>query len=97
MGGTRRVQEMKEIKSKETIIPAGKARLKGILGLPSTMQGVVIFAHGSGSGRFSPRNNFVAQVLQYTDMATLLVDLLEDLKLRIGERFLTQTFSRSVS
>jgi putative phosphoribosyl transferase len=38
----------------------------------------VVFAHGSGSGRLSPRNNFVAQVLQYTGMATLLVDLLEE-------------------
>lgn len=69
---------MREIKSKEVIIPAGKARLKALLGLPSPVRGVVIFAHGSGSGRLSPRNNFIAQVLQYTGMATLLVDLLEE-------------------
>ena len=52
--------------------------MKGLLGLPSNAKGVVIFAHGSGSGRLSPRNNFVAQVLQYNGMATLLVDLLEE-------------------
>jgi len=75
MGGA---QEMKEIKPKEVIVWAGKARLKGLLGLPSPVKGVVIFAHGSGSGRLSPRNNFVAQVLQYNGMAALLVDLLED-------------------
>jgi putative phosphoribosyl transferase len=69
---------MREIKSKEVILPVGKVRLKALLGLPPAMRGVVVFAHGSGSGRLSPRNNFVAQVLQYTGMATLLVDLLEE-------------------
>ncbi len=69
---------MRVIKPIEVVIPAGETRLKALLGLPSPVRGVVIFAHGSGSGRLSPRNNFVAQVLQYTDMATLLVDLLEE-------------------
>jgi putative phosphoribosyl transferase len=72
------MQAMREIKSKEVIIAAGKARLKGLWGLPSAIRGVVVFAHGSGSGRLSPRNNFVAQILQYNDIATLLVDLLEE-------------------
>ena len=76
--GTRGVQEMRAIKPREVVIPAGKARLKAFWGLPSSARGVVVFAHGSGSGRLSPRNNFVAQVLQYTGMATLLVDLLEE-------------------
>jgi putative phosphoribosyl transferase len=71
---------MREIKSKEVILPVGKVRLKALLGLPPAMRGVVVFAHGSGSGRLSPRNNFVAQVLQYTGMATLLVDLLAFLR-----------------
>ncbi|MFQ5714442.1 MAG: dienelactone hydrolase family protein [Candidatus Scalinduaceae bacterium] len=53
-------------------------RLQGILGLPSHALGVAVFAHGSGSGRFSPRNNFVARVLQNAGIATLLVDLLEE-------------------
>jgi putative phosphoribosyl transferase len=69
---------MIEIKPKEVVIPTGRARMKGLLGVPSDTKGVVIFAHGSGSGRLSPRNNFVAQVLQYNGMATLLVDLLEE-------------------
>lgn len=63
---------------KEVVIPAELVQLKGILGLPSELSGVVVFAHGSGSGRFSPRNNFVARVLQDAGLATLLVDLLEE-------------------
>ena len=50
--------------------------LEGILGLPSGSNGTVVFAHGSGSGRFSPRNNFVARHLQRNGLATLLLDLL---------------------
>lgn len=52
--------------------------LEGILGLPSGSNGVVVFAHGSGSGRFSPRNNFVARHLQRIGLATLLLDLLTE-------------------
>lgn len=63
---------------KEVSIIAGTVHLQGILGLPPHAQGVVVFAHGSGSGRFSPRNNFVARVLQNAGIATLLVDLLEE-------------------
>jgi putative phosphoribosyl transferase len=69
---------MRVIKPIEVVIPAGKTRLNALLGLPSPVRGVVVFAHGSGSGRLSPRNNFVAQVLQYAGIATLLVDLLEE-------------------
>jgi putative phosphoribosyl transferase len=69
---------MSAVKSKEVVIPAGKARLNGLLGMPPDAKGVVIFAHGSGSGRLSPRNNFVAQVLKEADIATLLVDLLQE-------------------
>jgi putative phosphoribosyl transferase len=65
-------------KNEEVVIPAGSVSLYGILGLPSHAKGVVVFAHGSGSGRFSPRNNFVAKILQNAGIATLLVDLLED-------------------
>lgn len=50
--------------------------LDGILGLPPKPQGAVLFAHGSGSGRLSPRNNFVARRLQQHGFATLLLDLL---------------------
>ncbi len=54
----------------------GPLTLEGILGLPTEPLGTVVFAHGSGSGRFSPRNNFVARHLQRGKMSTLLIDLL---------------------
>ncbi len=54
----------------------GELALKGILGLPPNPSGVIVFAHGSGSGRLSPRNNFVAHHLQQNRLATLLLDLL---------------------
>ena len=56
-----------------TIAPVG---LEGLLGLPFDAKGIVLFAHGSGSGRLSPRNNFVAQALREDGLATLLFDLL---------------------
>ena len=56
-----------------TIAPVG---LEGLLGLPMDPTGIVLFAHGSGSGRLSPRNNFVAQALCDDGLATLLFDLL---------------------
>lgn len=69
-------------KNEEVVIPAGSVRLYGILVLPPHAKGVVVFAHGSGSGRFSPRNNFVAKILQDAGIATLLADLLEDSEAR---------------
>src|SRR5512145_1803356 len=59
-------------------IPFGRRRLSGILHVPRGAAGVVAFAHGSGSGRFSPRNQSVARVLQGAGLATLLLDLLEE-------------------
>ena len=58
-----------------SIPPVG---LEGLLGLAAMASGIVLFAHGSGSGRFSPRNNFVAQALREAGLATLLFDLLTD-------------------
>src|SRR5512134_1030323 len=57
-------------------IPANGIELEGALMIPSNANGVVLFAHGSGSSRHSPRNNFVAQVLHRAGMGTLLMDLL---------------------
>jgi putative phosphoribosyl transferase len=57
------------------ISPVG---LDGVLGLPRPAGGIVLFAHGSGSGRLSPRNNYVAAALRNTGVATLLFDLLTD-------------------
>lgn len=50
--------------------------LEGMLVVPAKAQGLVLFAHGSGSSRYSPRNNFVARVLQDHGLATVLMDLL---------------------
>lgn len=57
-------------------VTVGPHRLQGLLGLPSEPRGLVIFAHGSGSGRLSPRNNHVARRLESAGFATLLLDLL---------------------
>lgn len=57
-------------------IPAGNAGLDGELILPASAKGVVLFAHGSGSSRFSPRNTHVAEMLQQHGIGTLLFDLL---------------------
>jgi pimeloyl-ACP methyl ester carboxylesterase len=57
-------------------IQAGRALLDGDLALPEQARGMVLFAHGSGSSRFSPRNRFVADYLGAAGLATLLVDLL---------------------
>ena len=55
---------------------AGRVRLAGHLTIPPQALGVVVFAHGSGSSRHSPRNQFVAEVLNAAGLATLLFDLL---------------------
>ena len=57
-------------------IPAGRVVLEGDLSVPEPTQGMVLFAHGSGSSRHSPRNRYVARVLQQAGLATLLFDLL---------------------
>lgn len=69
--------------------------IEGELTLPKNALGIVVFAHGSGSSRFSPRNNYVAKVLQAENLGTLLVDLLtkeEDLdyEMRFDINLLTQ-------
>jgi dienelactone hydrolase len=60
----------------ETVIPAGEVRLSANLVIPDDASGVVLFAHGSGSSRHSPRNVAVAHVLNRHALATVLVDLL---------------------
>ena len=57
-------------------VAVGEAVLEGSLTLPAGARGVVLFAHGSGSSRFSPRNRYVASVLNWGGLATLLIDLL---------------------
>jgi putative phosphoribosyl transferase len=63
-------------RTRQVHIPVGQVRLEGDLSLPSKPVGIVAFAHGSGSSRHSPRNQYVAGVLQAHGIATLLFDLL---------------------
>ena len=76
-------------------IPADQVELDGELILPPSAKGVVAFAHGSGSSRFSPRNTYVAEVLQQRGIGTLLFDLLtreedQDYAARFDITLLTQ-------
>ena len=57
-------------------IPVDGTHIEGMLQLPANPQGIVLFAHGSGSSRHSPRNNFVARELHAQHLGTLLLDLL---------------------
>lgn len=85
-------------------IPLGSVTLYGNLALPREPAGVVLFAHGSGSGRHSPRNRYGARLLNEAKLATLLVDLLTleeeeiDLRtrlLRFNIRLLAEPNNRS--
>lgn len=67
----------------EIRIPVAGESLSGTLSLPEPAHGIVLFAHGSGSSRFSPRNRFVAAALHEAGMATLLMDLLTDREERV--------------
>jgi len=67
-------------------VPLGAARLRGDLALPRAASGLVVFAHGSGSSRHSPRNQFVARVIARRSLATLLIDLLTPAEERIDVR-----------
>jgi|SRR5918994_2070320 dienelactone hydrolase len=72
----RQTNNTKENQSVQVL--AGQVKLEGNLSIPSGAEGIVLFAHGSGSSRHSPRNIYVAQVLQDVDVATLLIDLLTE-------------------
>ncbi len=64
------------MKNEAVRIPVDGAHIEGALELPGQPIGLVLFAHGSGSSRHSPRNNFVARVLREHGIGTLLMDLL---------------------
>jgi putative phosphoribosyl transferase len=66
-------------------IPAGKVTINGNLTVPRRAKGIVLFAHGSGSGRFSPRNTRVAREINKAGIATLLIDLLTQEEEEIDE------------
>src|SRR2546430_16814661 len=62
--------------AKDVHIRSGDVQLEGDLSIPDGAQGVVLFAHGSGSSRHSPRNQFVARTVREAGVGTLLFDLM---------------------
>ena len=74
-------------------IPVREHVIHGDLALPHNAAGAVIFAHGSGSGRHSPRNQYVAEILQQAGLATLLVDLLTPQEEGIDQQTLEYRFN----
>ena len=78
--------------TRELIIEADGVRLGGTLAMPAAAGGLVVFAHGSGSSRFSPRNRFVAGELQAHGVATLLMDLLTEREGRADDRTAERRF-----
>jgi pimeloyl-ACP methyl ester carboxylesterase len=70
--------EQRTVQSLEVTVQAGEVALDGNLTVPEGSQGIVVFAHGSGSSRFSSRNRYVAGILNDGGLATLLFDLLTD-------------------
>src|SRR5271157_6325768 len=73
---THRTRNESDLTPLEVQIPCGAVMLEGALAIPPGAKGVVVFAHGSGSSRHSPRNQFVAQVIRESGNGTLLFDLL---------------------
>lgn len=69
----------------DVTVHAGDVSLEGTLAVPDNASGVVVFAHGSGSSRFSPRNRLVAAILNEGGLATLLLDLLTARESEIDE------------
>ena len=69
----------------EVLIPVGDETIAGELVIPTHAHGIVLFAHGSGSSRHSPRNRFVAEELHKAGLATLLMDLLTSAEERLDE------------
>lgn len=68
-----------ELSERPVAIPISAGReLMGTLSLPRGAGATIVFAHGSGSGRFSPRNQFVAEALERAGLGTLLIDLLDE-------------------
>ncbi|MFZ5562318.1 MAG: dienelactone hydrolase family protein [Pseudomonadota bacterium] len=75
-----------ELEHEALHIPAGEATLDADLALPAQARSVVLFAHGSGSSRFSPRNRYVARLLNEAGLATVLADLLTPAEEAVDER-----------
>lgn len=69
----------------DILVSLKQVKLAGCLAIPPKAKALVVFAHGSGSSRFSPRNQFVANYLQKNGLATLLIDLLTKEEEKIDE------------
>jgi len=67
-------------------VPAGSVTLDGTLAVPDSATGIVLFAHGSGSSRHSPRNRYVAEELRFAGFGTMLLDLLTTAEEAIDDR-----------
>jgi dienelactone hydrolase len=77
---------MPEVPLEDVIVPISQGILYGTLAVPARASGVVVFAHGSGSSRFSPRNREVAGSLQHAGFGTLLFDLLTESEEVVDQR-----------
>lgn len=78
-------------------IPVNNVSVEGILQIPHNPRGIVLFVHGSGSGRHSPRNNYIASVLRESRVASLLFDLLtEEEDLIYESRFDIELLTRRI-
>ncbi len=79
-------EEAHDVTGREIEIATEMGSTFGELAVPEGSAGVVLFAHGSGSGRHSPRNNFVAGILREAGLATFLMDLLTEEEERVDMR-----------
>ncbi|WP_373533037.1 dienelactone hydrolase family protein [Vampirovibrio sp.] len=71
-----KAQNQAILQNQEVLIDVGDESLPGILAVPNAAAGIILFAHGSGSSRLSPRNQYVARQFNQAGLATLLFDLL---------------------
>ena len=78
---------MRDVKHMTVTVPVESVRLEGELSVPAATRGAVLFAHGSGSSRRSPRNRYVADLLNTSGLATLLMDLLTENEQQVDLRF----------
>ncbi|MEV7179028.1 beta-1,3-glucanase family protein [Kitasatospora sp. NPDC093679] len=94
----RLAERLRHLAGGDVVVDAEGARLGGQLALPEEAKGIVLFAHGSGSSRHSPRNRFVARALNRAGPATLLFDLLtEDEELDRANVFDTALLARRLT
>jgi putative phosphoribosyl transferase len=77
-----KIDQKNAVRESDVQIAAGNIVITATLAVPDSAEKIVLFAHGSGSGRFSPRNRFVAEFLRESNLATILIDLLTPQEVR---------------